>query len=375
MQSLLITYRSRKKLARIARSASEQHWHYSQFIFPNILSLFHPNTSDMKKIMLFLLCSVAALSLFAQKDTVQLSGKEAQDILRQLKIDTAAFLSSSGHNACGCIDSVRKVVDGNAGKLKAIAACIDEEVTSYALSLRMMAQMTGRDTSRTISLPAKGSYSYKKYYYEIERWLKDSCKILNNIIAENDTEREKSYSTNEAAMKAYDAGVELIRVKNYKDALPFFEKAISIDPEFAFALDNLGMCHRQLGNYEKAIEYYTRSLKVDPLGHMPLQNLPVVYVLQKKYEAAIAAYNNLLNTHPNDPEAYYGIALVYFSNLKDDEKALGYMCKAYNIYVEQQSPYRSDAEKVIGMIYQQMKKANKEETFMRILKENNIRTN
>jgi len=55
--------------------------------------------------------------------------------------------------------------------------------------------------------------------------------------------------------------------------------------------------------------------------------------------------------------------------------ALDYMCKAYNIYVHDKSPYRSDAEKVINMIYTQMKKDNKEEEFNKILKDNNIKGN
>ena len=57
------------------------------------------------------------------------------------------------------------------------------------------------------------------------------------------------------------------------------------------------------------------------------------------------------------------------------EKALDNVCKAYNIYVKEKSPYRSDAEKVINMIYKEMKKDNKEEAFKKILKDNNITPN
>jgi hypothetical protein len=51
------------------------------------------------------------------------------------------------------------------------------------------------------------------------------------------------------------------------------------------------------------------------------------------------------------------------------------MCKAYNIYVAQKSPYRSDAEQVINLIFKEMKKENKEDKFNKILKDNNIRSN
>ena len=45
------------------------------------------------------------------------------------------------------------------------------------------------------------------------------------------------------------------------------------------------------------------------------------------------------------------------------------MCMAYNLYVAQKSGYRSDAVRVIQMIYAEMKKQGKEETFNKILSE------
>jgi hypothetical protein len=51
------------------------------------------------------------------------------------------------------------------------------------------------------------------------------------------------------------------------------------------------------------------------------------------------------------------------------------MCKAYKMYTEQKSPYRTDAEKIIRYIYSEMKKQNKTDTFNQILESNNINQN
>lgn len=51
------------------------------------------------------------------------------------------------------------------------------------------------------------------------------------------------------------------------------------------------------------------------------------------------------------------------------------MCKAYVIYTQQKSPYRTDAEKVIAYIYSEMKKQNKTDKFNEVLKANNINQN
>ena len=86
------------------------------------------------------------------------------------------------------------------------------------------------------------------------------------------------------------------------------------------------------------------------------------------------AYQRLAAIYPDDPETFYGIGRVYILK-NDSEKALDNMCKAYNLYIKINSPYRTDAEKNIQMLYQQMKKDNKEDVFNKILKDNNINPN
>jgi len=51
------------------------------------------------------------------------------------------------------------------------------------------------------------------------------------------------------------------------------------------------------------------------------------------------------------------------------------MCRAYTYYIAQKSPYRTDAEKIINLIYSDMKKQGKETVFDEILKKNNINQN
>jgi tetratricopeptide (TPR) repeat protein len=183
-----------------------------------------------------------------------------------------------------------------------------------------------------------------------------------------------SYSSNKEALELYQKGLKLSKAGNCDKAIAYYEAALKIDPQFVFAWDNLGLCYRRLDYYDKALEAYQKSLEIDPNGIMPLQNIAVVYQFKKEYNKAIECYEKLEKVDGNNPEIYYGIGNIYASYLEEYEKALGYMCKAYNLYIEQKSPYRSDAEKVIRNIYSAMKKQGKEARFNEILKENKIRT-
>ena len=333
----------------------------------------------MRKLLLFITgCLIFSFSLLAQKEKNKktLTPEETKDLFNQIGFDSTRFLKQAGLSACACIDSVNTAEKDKKRKVDAFSTCIDEQVGSYQLALQLFTSMSGPDKNKTINLSYdKNSDSYKLHYFAIERWLMDSCATLKQVISTNDEAREKSFSDNPDAMKAYNAGVDLLKKEKYAECIPFFEKAVSIDPEFAFAWDNLGICYRRTDQLEKAEKAYKASLKVDPAGKTPLQNLAVVYQLQKKDDEAIATYKEIVKYYPDDPEVYYGIGTVYYNNKKDWENALDNMCKAYNLYVAQKSPYRSDAEQMINNIYGQMKKENKEDRFNKILKDNNIRSN
>ena len=112
---------------------------------------------------------------------------------------------------------------------------------------------------------------------------------------------------------------------------------------------------------------------IDPKGKTPLQNIPVVYQFKKDYDKAIDAYNKLLEVFPEDPEGYFGIGRMHI--IKSDlEKGLDNMCKAYNLYIKINSPYRVDAQTIIAEVYRKMKDKGQEELFYKILKNNNIST-
>lgn len=323
-------------------------------------------------------CFVLSSSLLAQKekDKKVLTPEETKDLFNQLGFDSTRFLKQSGLLACSCIDSVDKILVEKKKKIDAFSNCIDEQVSSYQMALQLFNSMSGSDKNKVINISYdKNSDAYKSHYFQIEKWLMDSCATLKRAIATNDEAREKSFSDNRDAMKAYNAGVDLLKKEKYAECIPFFEKAVNIDPEFAFAWDNLGICYRRTDQLDKAEKAYKASIKIDPAGKTPLQNLAVVYQLQKRDDEAIATYKEIVKYYPDDPEVYYGIGMVYYNNKKDWENALDNMCKAYNIYVAQKSPYRSDAEQVIKNIYGQMKKENKEDQFNKILKDNNIRSN
>jgi tetratricopeptide (TPR) repeat protein len=334
------------------------------------------------KVMKKLLALVALVTFFSsplsaqkEKNKKTLSAEESKALLDKTLPDSSSFLKSAGHSACNCIDSVDKAEKDRSKKMAAFSNCIDREVGSYQLASKLLTSMKTSNNKIEVALNDKNSTEYKRYYYDIESWLKDSCVVLNRAIATNDEENENSMSKNADALDAYTKGVAFLKVGKYEEAAPFFRQAVTIDSVFAFAWDNLGICYRRTGKYDEAEAAYKASLRMDPLGKTALQNLAVVYQLKNDMDKAAAIYTEYVDKFPEDPEGFYGLGLIYLGQKKDLEKALDNMCKAYKLYAIQKSAYRADAEKAINSIYSEMKKQNREEEFNRILKANNISQN
>ena len=239
-----------------------------------------------------------------------------------------------------------------------------------------MAQMmtASLDTGKNHTIYVNKKNEHDQYYFELEEWMRDSCDALRYLIAADNKESKYSMSSNKTALKYYNKGGDAMNENNYTEAALWFRKAVEEDSLFAFAWDNLGISRRYIGKYAEAIEAYNKSLSLDPNGATPLQNLPIVYQLLKDWDNALLSYKKLIAIYPDNAEGYYGAAQTYLTGKQDLEQSLDYMCKAYNIYTKQSSPYRADAQNHIRYIYAEMKKAGKEDRFNEILSNNNINT-
>lgn len=323
----------------------------------------------MKKIVLLII----VLSIYSKGNSQEVKKLGSETLLKEL-----------AENGCKCVDSIRTYNRPKNEIAMDISECIDKQIGAYQLGSKLLQIDTLKEKAPEkhekkqvdISLNVnENSDEYKKYYFEMERYMMDNCASVKEKIAATEKQSAKSFSDNKKAIEYYNKGMDQSKNDNFEKAIEYFEKAIKEDAEFAFAWDNLGVSYRKLNNYDKAIECYQKSLEIDPNGLMPLQNIALVYQYKKQYDKAIEAYGKLAEIDKNNPEIYYGIGNVYTTNLQDYEKGLENMCKAYNMYVYLKSPYRTDAEKLISIIYVEMKKQGKEEKFNQILKDNNITQN
>lgn len=75
----------------------------------------------------------------------------------------------------------------------------------------------------------------------------------------------------EDVMPNHLVGMALTGLGRYEEAIPYLEKAISIESRYVPALYNLGICLEQLGRLEQALEQYEAALAEQPTHGLSLQ--------------------------------------------------------------------------------------------------------
>jgi len=97
----------------------------------------------------------------------------------------------------------------------------------------------------------------------------------------------------EKARSVYNSGVKLQEDDRWEDAIPKYNRAIALDPEFAEAYQNRGVSYYNLGLYKRARQDFDEGTRLKPSVGIWIR----VYVYGDLYDA--------VNTQPHDAKGYF----------------------------------------------------------------------
>jgi tetratricopeptide (TPR) repeat protein len=116
-------------------------------------------------------------------------------------------------------------------------------------------------------------------------------------------------------------GVQSYKNAKYEDAIAHFQKAVALDPRLLNARLYLATAYaqqyipgadtpenNQMG--QQAIDEYKRVLQMDPHNTNSVKGIASLYFNMKKFEQAKEYHEKAKQLDPNDPEEYYSIAVI-----------------------------------------------------------------
>src|SRR5438105_13194155 len=131
-------------------------------------------------------------------------------------------------------------------------------------------------------------------------------------------------------------GVQAYKGGKYEDAIEKFKNSVALDPDLGVA--RLYLATAYVGQYvpgvdtpennrsaEMAIEQYQQVLKEDTsrlTKTTALKGIASLYFNQKKFDQAKEYHRKVLEVDPNDPETYYSIGVIDWTQAYQPRMAL-----------------------------------------------------
>lgn len=129
-----------------------------------------------------------------------------------------------------------------------------------------------------------------------------------------DAKIEEASTRSLEALKAYSQGIRTRRMTGDFDSVPFFRRAIELDPEFALAYARVGTVYNNLGQTDEARKMTARAYELrEKVSEAERLYIVARYfsIVEPDMQKALDAYRVWLGTYPNDYTALTNSALLH----------------------------------------------------------------
>jgi Flp pilus assembly protein TadD len=111
-----------------------------------------------------------------------------------------------------------------------------------------------------------------------------------------------------------DLGGILLREDRVEEAIPHFEKAVSLEPGFSNAQNNLGLALVQRGNLGEAELHFRKAVEADSRYFKAYESLAAIYLRTNRLDAAIAALQTAVAIQPSEAKAWNDLGVAFMQS-------------------------------------------------------------
>jgi tetratricopeptide (TPR) repeat protein len=163
------------------------------------------------------------------------------------------------------------------------------------------------------------------------------------------------------AVQFFRDGLSFLSKDDCEKALPYFEKAVESDSNYAEAWAQTGFCNEKLGRHTEAIEASKKAVSLRPSSESYF-NIGLANYYLKQYREAGEAYRQAIRLDPyNAADAYYALGLAYRDWGRADDEI-----QAYKQAIRLRSDYTSAYERLGSRYFRSKKYSEALEVFKQL---------
>jgi eukaryotic-like serine/threonine-protein kinase len=203
-----------------------------------------------------------------------------------------------------------------------IAGSIATLGNQYVLGLKAVSCQSG-DALAQEQVTADGKEKVLNAVGEAAAKLRGELGESIGTVKKFDAPLEEATTSSLEALKAYSLGQEKLGESTASGALPYFHRAIQLDPNFAMGYEALGSTYIALGEVQRGSQYYAKAFQLQDRGsEREKLSITAAYYsnVTGDIDKSVQAYRQLIEIYPRERRAYLDLGDQYAS-LGDYEKA------------------------------------------------------
>ena len=288
--------------------------------FQNFLvSLFNPNTPDMKNFLSMVAISFTATNMFAQTDSATYFFQKGNEekTARLFKPALADYQKSVQFNENNAIaqrelglvalelrsyDLSIKAFEKVLKLQKEDHVAIENLTNIYFWTRKWNEAIQSAHTAQQLHIGSQNNFIIAKSYYELENY-GEALRFLELAYRDDPKNPEVPYM----------GGRSYVEMSNYKKALGCYEQALAIDSTKTNWVYEAGMVAYAIPDDKKAIYYFEKAAeKGMKKTNDYIENLANAYMNVKAFDKAMPLMDELLKRKPYDMEVLYAVADAYY---------------------------------------------------------------
>jgi eukaryotic-like serine/threonine-protein kinase len=227
-----------------------------------------------------------------------------------------------------------------AGSKAYLAGSIGSLGSEYVLGLKAVNCQNG-DTLAQAQVTAAAKEKVLDLLGEAASKLRGELGESLATVQKFDVPLEQATTSSLEALKAYSLGQKANHEKSFAAALPYYQRAIELDPSFAIGYSAVGSVYASLGEMGRASEYYTKAFQLrEHSSEREKLTITASYyqLVTGELDKAGETFQEKIDSYPRETSGYNVLGLVY-SQHGQYEKAREVTREAVRLGPDQAGPY------------------------------------